>query len=356
MQNLKTSHFFLGANSPTGFSSLYDQFIDPLSGEFLWIIKGGPGCGKSTFMKQVADTAIKNGYAVEKIHCSGDPDSLDGIRIPALHTAYVDGTAPHTLDATYPAAAMMYLDLGAFYDTEALRDYLPEIAEINRRYKALYHRAYALIAAASACDVTGCPDLCTDAAIQTTLHRAKRTAARILESPRAKPAAIQHRFYSAFTCKGWVRMEETLSGLCSQIFGVENRFGLAPVFLQTIADEVIARGLPAIFCHDPMHPDELEALLLPDSDTAFLALRSPDTFSGTIRRHIRLDRLIAPQHLQALRPELRHAEKLQAQLLADAHQYLQNAKVLHDTLETIYNPYVDFDAVRKLASQHCNML
>ena len=151
-------------------------------------------------------------------------------------------------------------------------------------------------------------------------------------------------------------MEETLLGLCSQVFGVENRFGLAPLFLQTMADTVIARGLPAIFCHDPMHPDQLEALLLPDLDTAFLALRSPDAFSGNIRRHIRLDRLIESDHLQTLRPELRRAEKLQAQLLADAHQTLQKAKALHDVLETVYNPHVDFDAVRQLATQHSDTL
>lgn len=356
MQNLITSHFFLGANSPRGFASLYNQFIDPAAGTFLWIIKGGPGCGKSTFMKQIAAAAREHGYFVEEIHCSGDPDSLDGIRIPALHSAYVDGTAPHALDAIYPAAASSYLDLGAFYDVDALRCHLPEITEINRRYKALYDRAYALISAANACDAAAYPGLYAPSVLQAVTQRAERTAARILPAARTVPAAIQHRFYSAFTCQGWVRMEETLSGLCSQIFAVENRFGLAPHFLQTLADAVAARGLPAIFCHDPMHPDQLEALLLPDLDTAFLALRSPDSFTGAIRRHIRLDRLIAPASLQTLRSELRHAEKLQTQLFGDAHQILQQAKALHDTLETIYNPHVDFDAVRSLAAQHSDKL
>ncbi len=36
------------------------------------------------------------------IHCSGDPDSLDGVIFPAIGTAIVDGTAPHGMDTLGP--------------------------------------------------------------------------------------------------------------------------------------------------------------------------------------------------------------------------------------------------------------
>ena len=39
------ARFFLGANSKSGFYSLYDNFTDPAAGDFLWVLKGGPGCG-----------------------------------------------------------------------------------------------------------------------------------------------------------------------------------------------------------------------------------------------------------------------------------------------------------------------
>lgn len=356
MQHSTTSHFFLGANSAAGFASLYDTFMNPADGDFLWIIKGGPGCGKSTFMKQIAADAREHGYDVEEIHCSGDPDSLDGVHIPALHTAYVDGTAPHALEAVYPAAAALYLDLGAFYDTDALRPHLPEIMDCNRRYKALYARAYALLAAADACDIRNYPNLVSAEHKAVVIRRAEHTAARILSGAKNAGGTIRHRFYSAFSCKGRVQMEETLTQLCPQIFGVENRFGLAPLFLGTLGEAAAARGHAAIFCHDPMHPDQLEAVLFPAIGTAFLALRTADAFSGPIRRHIRLDRLIDPDLLRTLRPELRRAEKLQCELLTDAHHFLQQAKTLHDDLEAIYNPYVNFDGIRQLAAAHSTRL
>ena len=95
MEHKQTVRYFLGANSRNGFFSLYDGFVDPEAGDFLYVIKGGPGCGKSTLMKRVGKAAENAGLPVEYVLCSGDPDSLDGVWLPTLHTGFVDGTAPH---------------------------------------------------------------------------------------------------------------------------------------------------------------------------------------------------------------------------------------------------------------------
>ena len=68
--------FYLGANSPTGFYSLYDQLLEPEQAETIYILKGGPGCGKSSLMRRVAQAMEEKGASVEYIACSGDPDSL----------------------------------------------------------------------------------------------------------------------------------------------------------------------------------------------------------------------------------------------------------------------------------------
>ena len=135
-------HYFLGANGPEGFHSLYREFCTPDSGNFLWVIKGGPGCGKSTFMRKIGQAAEDAGLDVEYVLCSSDPASLDGVLIPGWHVGYVDGTAPHVLDVEIPAASGAYLDLGQFYDNDALRDALPELCALKKEHKALYAEAY----------------------------------------------------------------------------------------------------------------------------------------------------------------------------------------------------------------------
>ena len=89
------THFFLGANSGLGFQNLFGKFCAPEDFYDLIVLKGGPGAGKSTMMRRIGEAAEKRGEQVEYLYCSGDPDSLDGVHIPRLRTAVVDGTAPH---------------------------------------------------------------------------------------------------------------------------------------------------------------------------------------------------------------------------------------------------------------------
>ena len=46
--------YFLGANSPAGFYSLYSELLSPETANAIYILKGGPGCGKSTLAKVLA--------------------------------------------------------------------------------------------------------------------------------------------------------------------------------------------------------------------------------------------------------------------------------------------------------------
>ena len=87
--------YFLGANSPSGFYSLYDELIDRSTARAVYILKGGAGCGKSSFMRRIGRYAEAANLDVQYILCSGDPDSLDAVIFPDLNTALVDGTAPH---------------------------------------------------------------------------------------------------------------------------------------------------------------------------------------------------------------------------------------------------------------------
>ena len=70
--------FFLGTTTPAGFKG----YFEPLRrepGMQMYLIKSGPGCGKSTLMKRLAIKAEQKGEPIQRIHCASDPDSLDGV-------------------------------------------------------------------------------------------------------------------------------------------------------------------------------------------------------------------------------------------------------------------------------------
>ena len=112
--------FFLGANAPTGFYSLYDQLPSGHDARRLFLLKGGAGCGKSTLMGKVAQRLEEVGEEVEYIRCSGDPGSLDAVIFPRLGAAIVDATAPHVIEPQLPGVVESYVNLGDCYDHAAL--------------------------------------------------------------------------------------------------------------------------------------------------------------------------------------------------------------------------------------------
>ena len=59
--------YFLGCNSAEGFVSLFNELYDPYDGWTLYIIKGGPGTGKSTLMKNLCKFADNKNIEYEKL-------------------------------------------------------------------------------------------------------------------------------------------------------------------------------------------------------------------------------------------------------------------------------------------------
>ena len=88
MQNIR--HYFPGGNTPDGFINFYDQILKKDSIGKIAVIKGGPGTGKSTFMKRIGAKFEANGEMLDYLHCSSDFHSLDGLYLPKYNTAVID--------------------------------------------------------------------------------------------------------------------------------------------------------------------------------------------------------------------------------------------------------------------------
>ena len=357
MEQANATRFFLGANAKTGFFSLYDGFTDPAAGDFLWVVKGSPGCGKSSFMKRIGAAAEDAGLRVEYILCSGDPASLDAVWLPEKCVGYVDGTAPHVIEPVCPGASGLYLDLGAYLDAGALAGRRAEIAELNRRYKALYAAAYAQLAAAAALLPKHLPGLPAPEASEALARRVRGIAAREVHGQK-KQGTVRRRFLSAWSCQGRVLLSDTLAAYCDRLYLLDNALGLGYAALSQLAALAEAQGCDAIACPDPLEPEALEALLLPELRLGFLAAEDFDSAAlpPLPCRRLRLDALALRYLPPDERAALRQRRKESRALLAAATGTLAQAKTLHDELEAVYHPYVDFDGVGALAEAHIRAL
>ena len=62
--------FFLGASAPGGFFHCFAQAYPPFESGDVLLLKGGPGCGKSTMLRALADALAERGCLVERIRCA----------------------------------------------------------------------------------------------------------------------------------------------------------------------------------------------------------------------------------------------------------------------------------------------
>lgn len=341
--------FFLGANSGNGFYSLYDNFANA-PGDRLHLIKAGPGCGKSTFMKKLASRAEEQGFAVEYILCSGDPESLDGIYIPALHLGFADATAPHILEPKLFAVDSCYVNLGQF--CSAIEN--ENINEYTAKYRQMYKAAYGFLSAAKTIKKVQIPELISNNDVISTEKRAESALLRELGKKRGASleAHITRRFIRGISCMGKVCLSDTVVKLCKRIYLVDDKLGLADAYLKHIANGVAERGENAIICPSPLCPDELDTVLLPNHALGFVsasAMQVKDPW-----RHVRLDALVAPEAVRAHRAELKTLEKQYRSLLDGGIGYLKQAKKYHDLLENEYRPYVDFAALSEFTEHEAS--
>ena len=114
--------FFMATNTPDGFYSLFKELYDPYSDWKMYIIKGGPGTGKSTIIKAVAAQAELKGLFTEIIHCSSDPQSLDAVIIPEIKVAVADGTSPHIINPVFPGVCEHTVDLSCCWNSDLLKN------------------------------------------------------------------------------------------------------------------------------------------------------------------------------------------------------------------------------------------
>ena len=120
--------FFAAANTGRGFESDFPEIFSPEKFKRIYIIKGGPGTGKSTFMKKLGVEAERRGLSPEYYFCSSDVASLDGVVIPEKRAAVLDGDDASELVVEVGHARSVSVNL--FRETP--RRFVIDVFEVNR--------------------------------------------------------------------------------------------------------------------------------------------------------------------------------------------------------------------------------
>ncbi len=344
-------NMYPGGNTCYGFYSFYDHIV-PHDVHKKIILKGGPGVGKSSFMKAIANELSGNGIDIEYHWCSSDNDSLDGIVAGDGLICLVDGTAPHIVDPRYPGAVDWIINMGDFWDVKKIVSNKKDIVDLTGQIGLFFRRAYNRLKEAQAAwwewssyypaasDTKGVNRNIIALAEDFIAHASKSS----------RPA--RHLFAAALTPEGIISQVDTLVDKNYAVFAVKGSpgSGVKDLF-KHIEDMLRLNNIYSEIYHCPFDPTNLDLIILPDSKTAIL-----DTSSHIVdyekhlsarkyKRMLDFDQFLDLSALGTNEKQMLQAKERFQKGLQAATDFIQIAKSLHDELETNYVPAMDFDRI-----------
>ncbi len=320
---------FAGANTSCGFVSGFDGIFTYSKKTFF--IKGAPGTGKSSLMKRIMERQKSMGHAVSAFHCSSDPDSLDGVIDETISGAIIDATAPHTYDPPYPGATGAILGMGDFLDERALYENRKEIQKINLEMKKAFHAACQYLKSAG--------DIECANEEKENVRLAEELSGEILKDiPRKAGYGAQRTFFlDAYAHKGKVSYLHTFDR--AEIISVPSQFpSRIDVLLRLIAQKARAMGQDVILFPSPVRPDKISHAYL--TDVPLLITSEKVEGAGKIYD--------AYPETAPYRPG---DKALFDALTEKASAAMAQAKRLHDELEEVYIPRMDFSRLIECESR-----
>lgn len=329
---------FPGAMGPDGFISCFDQLLPEQDIRRKLILKGGPGVGKSTFMRRLHAALCSSGETATLYFCSGDPDSLDAVSIPHAGLLMVDGTAPHIVDPQFPGARDTLINLGACLDESAMMPRLPHIRACMSDHASASRRARAFLKAAQVIleDNSHLIASAVDPARCSRMIHAIIQAVFSCDAQRDAQAHVRSVITDAVTPKGELCLLRDDPQM--RVIRLTGLPGMDPTpVLRQVSQAVLNAGWTVEEHLCPMAPGRLMHLTIPACSTLI-------TTQDQLSAEMLFDFGTCIPQGALLRHEcaLEQGSAAAALMMQRAVSSMALAKQLHDELETFYVPNMDF--------------
>ena len=334
-QEINIRKYFAAANSYTGFVSYFDSVFSPEEFERIYLLKGGPGTGKSSLMKNIALTFKDKKCCVEELYCSSDPNSLDGVIISNKdkRVAIIDATFPHERDTRFPGAIDELINLGDGWDTAWIIGQKQEIVSLGKEKSSAYKAAYSYMALAGQAEriIKDCYKS------KFSVTKAKSWAEAILgDIKSSKNPNKKTRLISSFGRLGTYSLElpEELNskkiGICGDVITVGLILSFCLDFLKCKCTNIVC--IPS-----PLDPCLTEGIYLPDSGILLCQANTAE---------INATDFFVISDVEKER--IKKAFLLKKDALDEAQRWFSIASDIHFRLEKIYSAAMDFEKNNKI--------
>lgn len=358
---LEISEYFLGANTPNGFFSIFDNLYQKDSKWFCYILKGGPGTGKSTLMKKISENFIKKGENQEIIRCSSDPNSLDAVILKKSKICIVDGTSPHILDSIYPGVCDEIINLGDFWNKKILEKFKDEIIKLYKENKNLHAKSKKYLSAFESAFRFTCKIIKENIDYEKLDLFCLKMVKEILKKTSTNFKKEKIRFLTSITPDGYIMLEKTINNNCKNSIIINDDYGIVGDYiLKYIRKYALDLNFNIVSCLSPLNTENLEALIIKDIKTAIIVKNRflSNEFIKKISintEKINTNRFLFVENISKQKNILNFNNKACKEFLNTSIYNLSLAKAIHDDIEKIYIKSMNYNKVNKIVQRFENL-
>ncbi len=355
MSKGKLKKLFPGGNTAQGFHSFYNYIIAP-DATRIFCIKGGPGVGKSSLMRKIGETMLDKGYDVEYHCCSSDNGSLDGVAIPALQIAMLDGTAPHVVDPKNPGVVDEILNMGVYWDEGKLTSAKEKVMAVNRRVGRLFGIAYYNLKEAKAINEeleSYYTESVNFADVNRVTAEIKKEILGMVKADYSKTPFDRHMFAYAITPEGPVNYLDTILQDVKNLFLLEGEPGCGKsTVVAEVASTAKQMGIDTDLYHDSLDPTRLRLVVIPNLQVAVLNNESPINFDpqkvpGCNVKKFNFTNFASKKILSIYGSEIESAKMRYHDAFDLAVSHISQAKKAHDEMEVYYVGAMNFEEINR---------
>ena len=333
LENKCSGSYFAAQNSYHGFINHFGEVFKSDKYNRIFVLKGGPGTGKSSFMKALS-AELSKVSEVTDIYCSSDTKSLDGVIAKSKNSviAILDGTAPHERDAVIAGAVDELVNLGEHWDTNKLVKQREEIIALNTQKANYYKEAYSHLSIAGKYKDL----LCNEVLSKFDTFRAKAYVGNLCHGNTNKNKVSRTLLLSAFGKDGYQSIPNPLLHYKNKV-QITGEYFSSELFMKILCQELTRLNIEHIEFPSPLSHETTETVVIKDSDTSFCYTLLP------CEEKLSADSFM--RNLNTVKIQLCHYDQMRKKEEDLAISAFAKASSTHFALEKIYTPLMNFDMI-----------
>ncbi len=346
--------YYLGTTSPEGFVT---QFSNTIKDDtfYTYILKGGPGTGKSTLMKKIASNYPEES---EIYYCSSDTSSLDAVVLTDKKIIVVDGTAPHTFDPYYPGVCQEIINMSAYWDKSKLQNSKTTIKYLQNENLSCHTKVTRYIKALASVN-TDIYKTGESAILEDKLEKyIKRKSEKLFGKIRNNTEIFKkYRQLSAFTSDGYntCKLPEDY-----EIYLIkDSMFTAGSLLLKKLSDIASSNGIECIVskCYGFYEPI-YEHVIIPKLKIAFVSSNffTQCNFEYENIKKINLTDFYDKEYLLKKKNTISFNKKVSLEILSEISKTIDTALCIHDELEKYYIGSLDIDRLNNFTDKFISSL